>query len=160
MDENLLENTDMEIIYDNEWTESSVRQLIKWKKVAQELRDAHDKARKKWTRVKHGLSIPALLMVSTNTIIAGITTLDDHISLRYTTFFISGMVATLNGLQTIFQPGERAEKHDQSSSDYDNLVQYIDYYLNIPLEKRPDIEVLFAQTTASLNFIGEKSPSI
>ena len=157
-------STDIEVqinskIFGDGWNQITINQLEKWKIQAKKNANIHEKARKRWTRFKDFLIIPVLICSTTTTFLLAIDKFyDDSNNIQLLALVVSSLGTILNGIYNHYSPSDRANNHNNTNNEYQEVVSNIDYMLHLPIEKRPDSEVTFKEITLKLDSINKNAP--
>ena len=157
-------STDIEVqinskIFGDGWNQITIDQLEKWKLLAKKNSTIHEKARQRWTKFKDMLILPVLICSATTTFLLAIDKFyDDSNSIQLLALFISSLGTIFNGIYNHYSPTDRANDHNNSNIEYQEVVSNIDYILHLPIEKRPDSEVTFKEITLKLDSINKNAP--
>jgi hypothetical protein len=152
-------------IFGDDWTIIAQNKLIDWRKDARKLSQWHDNARSKFTHQRDCLNIPIIALSGLTTVLLGIQSLGSASvgiidPLSISTLCVSGVTTFISGVYAFYSPAERVQKHLNASNAYGSLVRQIDYTINLPPKKRPDVEVSYVQVTGMFDAIGGQAPPL
>lgn len=116
--------------------------------------------------VKWGIRVNILLIIfsSTTGVVLGVQAAksDGYLDpLILTALITSAVTAALSSVVSFFNFAERSANHNSASNDCNALADYINQYLYLPAEKRPDCQVVFenarikaASIAVRANYVG------
>ena len=155
-----LEEQANEQIFGDDWTESSQNQIEEWRREAIENSSEHSEASSSWRRFGNRIKIPSLSLTALTTFLVGA---EKYVHIPHFFLFtlaVSSLNVFAQSLMHHYNTDERVERHSEVSRAYTNLSRRLDYTLTLPIHKRPDVEVIFVQTTTEFESIDQRSPPL
>ena len=109
--------------------------MKEWLSEAEALEKAHDRAQKKWRRIRDLFQVPIITLSAFTSFVFTLECqqTDDHIydNMALWGLLASSCVTILSGLYNLYDPSDRARQHGDSSSRYHALYRDIEYNITM-----------------------------
>jgi len=156
-----LEQQAAETVYGDDWTNTAQDKLETWRNEAMVLSEKHDHARSIFTGTRDRLNLPVIVFSAATTVLVSQNASGEpNMAINLAALVLSGLTTVISGFNAFYAPSERVANHIKSSNAYGSLARMIDYTINLPPHKRPDVEVAYVQVTSMLDAIGGSAPPL